>query len=281
MLKTQWFYENIIRGYSLGYKIKEKLFSGKSQYQKMEIFETEGHGKLFTLDNIVMLTEKDEFVYHEMISHIPLCIHPSPKNVLVIGGGDGGTIREVVKHEIVENAILCEIDKMVVEESKKFLPFTSSQLENPKVKVVYNDGFIYLREHKNYFDVILVDSTDPIGEGEKLFSDSFYKLCYSALKEDGILVFQSETPVYNDNFIKDIFNNIIKKYFKIAKLYLAHIPMYPGGMWSFILGSKKYHPINDLIEERAEKISKITNYYNKDIHRASFMLPNFVKKLIE
>jgi len=280
MLENGWFYENQTENQRLGFKIKEEIYSGQSKFQKIDIFDTEEHGKLFTLDDLVMLTEATEFVYHEMITHIPLCTHKKPKDVLVIGGGDGGTIREVVKHKTIERAVLCEIDGEVIEQSKKHLNFTACELDNPKVQVVVEDGFKFLQENKDSYDVILVDSTDPIGEGAKLFGENFYKLCYSALRKDGILVFQSESPFIHKHIITDVFNNL-KPIFKIVKLYTAFIPVYPSGMWSFGFASKSYHPIKDLHKKRAKEISNTTKYYNKKIHESCFSLPNFTKELIK
>ncbi len=280
MIDKDWYYENQTPNLRIGFKIKNVIFSGKSKYQKIDIYQTEAFGKLFTLDDIVMLTERDEFVYHEMIANVPLCTHKAPENVLVIGGGDGGTIREVVKHKVVKKVVLCEIDDVVIDKSKEYLPFTASEFDNPKTEVVIEDGFKYLKEKQNEFDVILVDSTDPIGEGEKLFGEDFYKLCYSSLKEDGILVFQSESPYTHPKFISENINKRIKKIFEVCSLYLVYIPFYPSGMWSFGFASKKYHPINDFVKSRAEDISKQTKYYNPEVHKSCFSLPNFVKEIV-
>ncbi len=281
MREKDWFYEEQTENQRIGFKIKNILYSGHSEYQKIDVYDTVEHGVLLTLDDLIMVSERFEFVYHEMLTHISMCVHPKPEKVLVIGGGDGGTIREIVKHNIVKKAVLCEIDRDVIEKSREYLPFTSSQLDNPKVEIKVQDGFKYLKDNERSFDVILVDSTDPIGEGAKLFEMDFYKLCYDALSNDGILAFQSESPFLHSDFIKNVYKHNLMPLFNICSLYLSYIPDYPMGMWSFGVGSKKYHPKKDLIKERAKEISKSTKYYNKDIHKSCFSLPNFVKELID
>ena len=203
--------------------------------------DTYEFGRMLLLDGIIMTTIKDEFVYHEMISLPALNTHPNPKNVLVIGGGDGGAIREIVKHPKVEKAILCEIDGQVIEVSKKYLPEISCALNDPKVEVVVEDGIKYIQENKNKFDVILVDSTDPIGPAVGLFAKDFYQGIYDALKEDGVFAAQTESPWVNENLVKRVFQDI-KSIFPITRLYLANVPTYPTGMWSFTMGSKNMIP---------------------------------------
>jgi spermidine synthase len=281
MRYKDWFYEQQTENQRIGFRIKETIYSGYSKYQKIDVYETEEQGRMLTLDDLIMVSEKFEFVYHEMLTHIPLCVHTNPEKVLVIGGGDGGTVREILKHDEVKKAVLCEIDKEVIDKSKEYLPFTSSQLDNPKVDIRIQDGFKYLKDNKSKFDIILVDSTDPVGEGAKLFEKDFYQLCHDALSEDGMLVFQSESPFLHKDLIKDVFHQRLEQLFDISSLYLSFIPDYPMGMWSFGVGSKKYHPKNDLITEKADKIAKNTRYYNKDIHKACFALPNFVKELVD
>lgn len=193
---------------------------------------------MLLLDGIVQTTEKDEYVYHEMITHIPLFTHPNPKKVLVVGGGDGGTIREVLKHPSVEKAVLCEIDEEVIKASKEFLPTISCALDNPKCEIFIGDGIKYVHEHKNEFDIIIVDSTDPFGAAEGLFGGSFYKEIYQALTAEGIFVAQTETPFYLPEVVKKVYDDA-KTVFSITKLFMAAIPTYPSGYWSFTIGSKK------------------------------------------
>ena len=273
-----WFTEKHTKNLGITLKIKTALFHGKSEYQVIDVLDTFEFGRMLLLDGLVMITERDEFVYHEMITHIPICVHPNPSNILVIGGGDGGTIREILRHPEVKRADLVEIDKLVIEKSMEFFPSVSSKLKDPKVNIIIKDGIRYIKEHRNEYDVIIIDSTDPIGPGEGLFKREFYKSVFDSLKEDGIMVAQTESPFVNENLVANIFKNI-KAIFPIVKMYTASIPTYPGGYWSFSFGSKKYDPIKDFNQKRAADIQAQLKYYNSDIHKASFALPNFVQKL--
>ena len=178
-----WLKENQISDPVLHYKFTKTLLNKKTPFQELTIVKSKTLGNMLLLDGIVQTTEKDEYVYHEMITHIPLFTHPNPKKVLVVGGGDGGTIREVLKHPSVEKAVLCEIDEEVIKASKEFLPTISCALDNPKCEIFIGDGIKYVHEHKNEFDIIIVDSTDPFGAAEGLFGGSFYKEIYQALTD--------------------------------------------------------------------------------------------------
>jgi spermidine synthase len=234
------------------------------------------------LDSLVMLTEKDEFVYHEMLAHPSLYTHLNPEKVLIIGGGDGGTLREVVKHPSVKKAVLVEIDKMVIEASKQFFPQVAAGFSSPKAEVIVTDGIRYVNETTERFDIILIDSTDPVGPAEGLFHRDFYRACNKILNDDGILTTQSETP-FLENFasvIPGVMKNL-RDLFPVSKLYLASIPTYPSGLWSFSMGSKKYDPEVSFNQERFSEVCLNLSYYNDSIHRAAFALPNFVRDLIK
>lgn len=267
-------------GSSLSFKIEKHLFSGQSQYQKLDIFETKKFGKIMVLDGFLMLTEKDEFAYHEMIAHVPLYSHPNPENVLVIGGGDGGTLREVVKHGKVKQADICEIDGMVIEKSKEFFPELAGSFSNPKVNVFLQDAVEFVKNKKKAYDVILIDSTDPIGPGEGLFNQEFYNNAFQSLKEGGILTAQAESPFFTPELVQDIVDKN-KKNFPIVKLYTAFTPTYPSGNWSFAIGSKKYDPAQEIDFEAIKTDNLVLKYYNLEHHKASFVLPNFIKKIVE
>src|SRR5574344_993259 len=208
MTEEQKYYREITpSGFGIAIKIKDVLFSEQSKYQKVEILDSESSlGKILTLDDLMMATEGDEYFYHEMIAHIPMMNHKCPKNVLVIGGGDGGTVREVLKHKTVEKVVLCEIDEMVVDVSKKYLPTIACKLDDPKVEVVIEDAIKYIKDKKDMFDVILIDSTDPMGPGVGLFTEEFYTNVKESLKKDGIMVAQSESPVANEEEIKHMYS---------------------------------------------------------------------------
>jgi len=272
-----WIKEAQIEDAAMIYKVRETLVRKQTEYQDLAIVETNSFGRMLLLDGIVQTTIADEYVYHEMISHIPLFTHPNPEKVLVVGGGDGGAIREVLKHPSVKKAVLCEIDKCVVEECMKYLPEISCELENPRCEVFIGDGIKYVHEHKNEFDVIIVDSTDPFGAAEGLFGGSFYKEISECLTKDGIFVAQTETPFYLPEVVRKVFSDA-KEVFPVTKLFMAAIPTYPGGYWSFTIGSKMYDP------EEADVPKELrfdTRYYTPKLHKACFALPKYVEELIK
>ena len=276
-----WYTEKHSDNVGITMKIIKTLFSGKSDFQQLDIVETLEFGRMMLLDGLVMVTERDEFIYHDMITHPALFTHPNPKKVLVIGGGDGGSIREIMKHPEVELAVLCEIDGLVIEKSVEFLPSMAAEIDgnNPRVKLHVDDGLAYINDHQNEFDIILVDSTDPIGPAVGLFEEKFYQLVFSALKDDGIMIAQSESPFYHAEIQKNMYQNL-RAVFPIVEMYQAFIPTYPSGFWSFAFASKKYHPITDFDHDRAVKRKFHTRYYNEDLHRGAFMLPTFARENI-
>lgn len=272
-----WIKEGQIEDAAMTYKIKETLVRKQTKFQDLAIVDSFCFGRMLLLDGIVQTTIKDEFVYHEMITHIPLFTHPNPLKVLIVGGGDGGAVREVLKHPSVKKVVLCEIDGCVVEECKKYLPEISCGLDNPRCEIFIGDGIKYVHEHKNEFDVIIVDSTDPFGAAEGLFGGSFYKELSECLTPDGIFVAQTETPFYLPDVVKKVFNDA-KSVFPVTKLFMAAIPTYPGGYWSFTIGSKKFDPEN---ADLSNAIEFETKYYTKKIHKASFVLPKYVEDLLK
>ncbi len=277
-----WYTEKHTEGRGITIKTKGTLYQEKSEYQEMTVLDTEDFGNIMLLDGLVILTQKDEFVYHEMITHIPLYSHPNPKKVLIIGGGDGGTLREVVRHQTVEKAVLVEIDDVVIETAKKYFPEVAEGFVSPKGEVRVEDGIKYIKESNEKFDLIIIDSTDPIGPAVGLFHQEFYQLCYDRLEDGGMLVAQSESPFipHMQQVIKDMYGNL-GNVFPSVNMYLAFIPTYPSGLWSFACASKKYHPVNDFQESLYNSDNLSFKYYNKDIHKAAFVLPNFVRELFE
>lgn len=284
-MNNNWFSEGLSSGVEpenvkISWKIKKVLYSGQSQYQKIEFFDSYDHGIMFTLDDLVMVTERDEFIYHEMLSHVPLYTHESPKKALVIGGGDMGMIREIIKHPSIEEAHLCEIDELVIEKCKEFYPYVQEVIDNPKVSCFIEDGFNFLEKNKNTYDIIITDSTDPIGEAAKLFSTEYIQLCHDSLSENGILAMQSGSPFYNTDTIVEM-NGIYNNIFPLSSIYTASTHSYPGGFWGFCLGSKKFDPIKDFQKERYNRDNLDLKYYNEEIHSASFALPNYLRKKIK
>ncbi len=279
--ELNWITEEHKKMLRYGFKIKEKLYSERSEFQKIDIVDTEFYGRMLLLDDAVMTTENDEFIYHEMISHVPMLSHSRPESILIIGGGDGGVVREVLKHPSVQEVVLCEIDGMVIEASKKYLPSISNRLKDPRVDIHIRDGIEFIAEHKNRFDVIIVDSTDPVGPGEGLFTEAFYRNVQEALTEKGIMVNQSESPVGNVREIALVYQ-LLRKVFPLVSPYIATVPTYPGAYWSwaYCRKSRNHGPFSQINDELAAEIEQSTQYYNRQIHRAAFALPNFVRERI-
>jgi spermidine synthase len=275
-----WAEENHGDFFATRYRVKETLFSGKSKFQQVDVVDTVGHGKMLFNDGLVMVSERDEFVYHDMIAHVPLFVHPNPRNVLVIGGGDGGTVREVLRHQSVEKCTMVEIDEFVVNSCKKHIPKTSCALDDKRANVIIDDGVKFVAETNEKFDVVLVDSTDPIGPATPLFGKEFYQNVHRILSEQGIAVAQFESPFFNETFQKSIMS-IIAEVFEKRKLYLYTNTTYPGGLWSFSFASKGLCPIHDFDPNRVKSSGLEFKYYNPEIHRASFALPEFVKNSLK
>ena len=276
-----WFSENYTENAKFGLRIKEQLYSEKSPFQQIDIFDTYEFGRLFTLDGVIMTTEKDEFVYHDMISHVPMAVNPEIKRVLVIGGGDGGTVRELTKYESIDKIDMVEIDELVVIAARKYLNFTSNKLDDPRVTLYFQDGIKFVKDIKEKYDLIIVDSTDPIGPGEGLFSKEFYDDAYDGLSYDGILINQSESAMY-DNTKKELQRaySKIKEKFEIATVYQYHNATYAGGHWLFGFASKKYHPLEDFDAKRWDDLKLKTRYYNTELHSGAFAIPNYIKEAL-
>lgn len=278
---SEQFYKEITpAGFGIAIKQKEVLFSAQSEFQKVEIIDTDSAlGKILTLDGLMMTTEGDEYYYHEMIAHIPMMNHKCPKDVLVIGGGDGGTVREVLKHDTVERVVLCEIDGTVIEACKKYLPTIAGELDNPKVEVLVEDAIEYIKDKDNQFDVVLIDSTDPMGPGEGLFTQEFYTNVKKSLKEGGIVCAQSESPVVNKEEIKKMYT-LLYKVFPIVSTFTSPIPTYPGGYWAWAYCSETVQPLSIIDKRRCDEITKQCKIYNVEYHFARFALPNFLKEIL-
>ena len=274
-----WYTEEQTNNVRFSIRCDKQKYSAQSDFQRIEIFSTPEFGDILVLDDRIMLTQKDAFIYHEMITHVPMAVNPDIKNVLVIGAGDGGTVRELTKYKSIENIDMVEIDRMVVDACKEFLPTVASKLNDSRVHIFIDDGLRFVRHVENKYDLIIVDSTDPFGPGEGLFTTEFYGNCYKALTNDGILVNQHESPFYNTyaKSMKQAHKKILQ-FFPVVKVYQAHIPTYPSGHWLFGFASKKFHPINDLDEGKWNRLGIDTNYYNTRLHKGCFALPTYVTK---
>jgi spermidine synthase len=277
-----WFTEQHTENVRFSVKVDKQLLSKQSEFQRIDVFQSPEFGRFFSLDGYIMITEKDEFIYHDMIVHVPMAVNPLIKRVLVIGAGDGGSIRELCRYNTIEHIDMVEIDEEVVDVCKKYFPTTACAFDDPRVTLHFEDGLKYVRSKKNEYDLILVDSTDPIGPGEGLFTREFYGNCYNALSETGILVNQHESPYYTFNAVAmQRAHRRIREKFPIAKVYQAHIPTYPSGYWLFGFASKKFDPILDLDAGKWNALELKTRYYNTELHVGCFALPNYVKELLK
>ncbi len=274
-----WYTENHQEDTKFSIKVKEHIHSEKSEFQQIDFFDSETFGRFFTLDGLMMVTEKDEFIYHDMITHIPMAVNPNIKKVLIIGGGDGGTAREVLRYNHIEKVDMVEIDERVVRLCEKYLPQTAGKLNDERLTLHFEDGLKFVQESpENTYDLILVDSTDPIGPGEGLFTYEFYNNCKRVLTDAGILINQHESPYYS-NYSHEMkrAHLKIKETFPIAKVYQFHMPTYPSGHWLFGFASKKLDPLKDLNADKWNSLNIKTKYYNTDLHVGAFMLPTYVK----
>ncbi len=282
MEQNEWFYERSFRGsLAFGVKVKSLLHEEQSQFQNIKVLDTEPVGKLLLLDDKTMVADIDEFVYHEVTAHIPYMVHPNVKNVLVIGGGDGGVVREFTKHEDIENIDLVEIDERVIEVSKKFFPECTQGLNDSRVNIQSTDGIEFIKSKSNKYDIIVIDSTDPEDFAEGLFTSDFYSAVNNALKDDGIMINQTENPFYDEYGIKKIYDNM-REAFPIVRSYHAPMLIYPGVYWTFGFSSKKYQPL-ELIQAKIPKMEKLQEtlkWYNIDWHRGAFALGNLHRNLI-
>ncbi|AMD18768.1 HBL134Cp [Eremothecium sinecaudum] len=284
-IKDGWFREisdTMWPGQAMTFKVEKILHHEKSLYQDVLIFKSTDYGNVLVLDNVVQCTERDEFSYHEMITNLSMNNHPNPKKVLVIGGGDGGVLREIIKHESVEEAWLCDIDEAVIRLSKEYFPNISVAYSHPKVKTHVGDGFQFLRDYPNTFDVIITDSSDPEGPAENLFKQSYFELLNSALTENGVITTQAECIWLQVDLIKDV-KTSCKNVFPVVEYAYTTIPSYPSGQIGFMVCCKNKDvdvkkPMRTISDEEEKKLYK---YYNKRIHEAAFVLPNFINQALE
>lgn len=275
-MEETWFFEKHTPHAGLSLAVEKSLFDAQSGFQRVEVLQTAEFGRMLVLDNCVMLTDRDEFIYHEMIVHPALLCHGRAERVLIIGGGDGGSAREAVRHAGVEQVHLVEIDPMVPEVSRKFFPALSVGLDHPKVEVFVADGFDHLDHHPNSYDAVIVDSIDPVGEAAKLFTEAFYRKVKKALRPGGVLVCQTESPFYNGDVLRGVVERLSGIYAHTAP-YLAHIPTYPSGLWSFAFASDAGHPLEAELDWNADFVPFL-KYLTPDVFRAAFALPAYLQK---
>jgi len=259
------------------FRVRRVLFAGQSEFQHVEVVETAAHGRMLLNDGMVMLSERDESVYHEMIVHVPLFVHPEPRRVLVVGGGDGGTVREVLRHRSVEHCRLVEIDGMVIDACREHIPQVAAALDDPRCEVTVADGVAFVHETDETYDVVLIDSTDPVGPAAPLFGDAFYASVERVLTDRGIVVSQAETPHYAPAAQLSLLQLLAAR-FPVTALYNYTNLTYPGGLWSFSFASRGPRPVSDLDEARIGAAGLEMQYYSPAVHRAAFALPEFQRR---
>ena len=277
-----WFSELHTSNVKLSMRIEEQLCSVESDCQRIDVLVSDEFGKFLALDGEILFSEKDEFIYDEMVTHIPMAVHPDVKNVLIIGGADGGVARELINYKCIERIDVVEPDEMLVEVCRKHFPELTCGLDDDRVNVYIQDALRFLRNKTGDYDLIINDATDPFGYTEGLFTKEFYGSCYKALKSDGIMVYQHGSPFYSED--KDECVKMHRKAyqaFPVSRVYQAHIPTCSSGYWLFGFASKKYHPLDDFRPEEWKKLGIKTRYYTTNLQRGSFMLPGYVEQMLE
>ena len=278
-VEGDWFYEEDQGSTRLGIRIEGHLHSERSEWQKIDVFESAFHGKILTLDDLVMLTERDEFVYHEMLVHVPLIAIESPREVLIIGGGDCGCIREVLRHPCIEKVVQCEIDERVTRVSEKYFDWVSDTIADPRVELVFDDGVKYIENHAASFDLIIIDSTDPIGPAVGLFLADFYRKVAAALRPGGVMAAQTEAPFWYPVAMGKIHAQM-REAFAHVEHYWGAIPTYPSGSWTWAFASETRCHSDYFDAVRAETVARQTRYWNAGVQEACFSLPNFIREAL-
>lgn len=275
-LSTMW------PGQCLSLQVDEVLCHDRSKYQDVMVLQTKSHGRALILDGVIQLTERDEFGYQEMLASLPINCHPNPEKVLIIGGGDGGITRELDRYPSVKEVVMCEIDEKVIEVTKKYLPFMAKGFESPKLRVHVGDGFQFVREHQAQFDVIITDSSDPVGPAEALFEREYYAMLKTALRGGGILISQAETIWLNLDLIKTMVN-FCEELFPVVDYAQIAVPTYPSGQIGCLMCSinPDMNFRKPLTRYTAEQVREMGwKYYNSEIHEASFVMPQFAQQVL-
>jgi len=274
-----WYYEENAEASRFGIRVRETLHEERSQYQKLTVYDTAFFGRVLTLDDVVMLTERDEFVYHEMLVHVPLCSMPEPRRVLIIGGGDCGALREVLKHPSVDIVVQCDIDERVTWVSEKFFPWVSEARADPRAELVFADGIDYVTRHRASFDLVVVDSTDPVGPATGLFAGDFYAAVLRSLRPGGVMTAQTESPHWDADLVASIYREI-RSSFRHTDAYACWLPTYPSGCWTLAYASADRGHDDFFDDRRAFEIATRCRYYNHALQRGAFALPNFVRDAV-
>lgn len=277
-----WFSDEHTDNVKLSIRVEQQLFSAQSEFQRIDVLDSREFGRILVSDGDLMLTEKDGFIYHEMLTHVPMAVHPHVEKVLVIGGGDGGVVRELVKYDSIEKIDVVEVDPLLIEVCRKYFPQMACSLNDSRVAIFNEDGLRFVRSKADEYDLILIDSPNPFGPGEGLFTKEFYGNCYNALHSDGVMINQHESPFYKEEaFQCQRMHKRIIESFPISRIYQAHIPSYPSGHWLFGFASKKYHPLDDLDGTTWMLKGIQTRYYLPRLHQGVFALPAYVEELVK
>lgn len=277
-----WFSEFHAPDVKHSIRVTRHLYSKKSEFQQIDIFDTPEFGRVLVIDDNIMLTERDEFIYDEMMTHVPMAVHPNIKDVLVIGAGDGGVVKELARYAQIEKIDLVEMDLEVLEACRAYLPENASRLNDSRVHIYYDNALRYIRRCTNQYDLIIVDSIDPFGPSEGFFTREFYGICYNALREDGIMINQQGSPFFSHDAEEMVRSHQrVVSTFPISRVYQAHIPTYAAGYWLFGFASKKYHPIDDFDAQRWLDRHFRTDYYTPRLHVGAFYLPAFLERMLK
>ncbi len=271
-----WLTDKETEHFKMQYRVKEVLYRDRSPFQEIAVIDTAEFGRALFLEGVIQTAVRDEFIYHEMLVHVPLTIHPNPERILVVGGGDGGTVREAVKHPEVKRVKMVEIDEQVVKVSRQFLPELACKLDDPKVELHIADAIQYVKHVDEPYDVVLVDSSDPFGPAVGIFTEEFYGNVAKALKDDGLMVTQCETPFYTPQLTRDVYR-AIRRHFPWVRLYTASVPAYSTAPWGFMLASRR--ELENPWPRR--ELGFPTRYYSPEIHKAAFALPPFIRELLD
>lgn len=277
-----WFSEHHTENVKFSVKVNKHLFTNETDLGRVDIFESPEFGKFLAVDGYIIFTEKDEFIYDEMLSHVPMAVNPKAKSVLVFGSGDGGVVEEFLKYDTIERIDLVEVNEGVIEACRLYFPETSGCLDDPRVTTYTENALRFIRHIDRDYDIIVVDSAGFYGPGESLLTREFYGSCFKALSDDGIMVNQHQSPFYDDDRLEtQRAHKRIVDIFPISKIYQAHIPTYPSGYWLFGFASKKYHPTDDLKAEEWNRLGIRTDYYTTRLHRGCFALPAYVERMLK
>ena len=277
-----WFSDYHTEDVKLDIKIEKQLFGADTDFQRIDVFESKEFGRFISCDGTIVFSEKDEFVYDEMIVHVPMAVHPHVRKVLVIGGGDGGVARELTHYDEIEEIDVVETDHVFIDVCRDYFPDNACGLDDPRVTVFNANGLRFLRTKVDEYDLIISDAIDPLGHAAGLFTKEFYGNCFRALKEDGIMVYQHGSPFYDeDEKPCRAMHRKASHSFPISRVYQAHIPTCPSGYWLFGFASKKYHPLKDFDAKKWLERGIKTWYYSEHLHKGAFMLPKYVEDMLE